>query len=68
MDIFNKNLDSLTLKLPTFEKQTIPCDETLPVQSDTVDIFKRKYKDLVHIPLSIPNYQRIYCWEEENVK
>ena len=68
MDIFNKNLDSLTLKLPTFEKQTIPCDESLPVQSDTVDIFKRKYKDLVHIPLSIPNYQRIYCWEEENVK
>ena len=45
MDIFNKNLDSLTLKLPTFEKQTIPCDESLPVQSDTVDIFKRKYKD-----------------------
>ncbi|MDD6356787.1 MAG: DUF262 domain-containing protein [Paludibacteraceae bacterium] len=68
MDIFNKNIGSLTSELPAFEKRTIPCNESLPVQLDSVDIFERKYKDLVHIPLCIPNYQRIYCWEEENVK
>lgn len=37
-------------------------------QVATVEIKECKLDEVLRLPLSIPNYQRIYCWEERNVK
>ena len=68
MDLFNKLIDSLSSEMPTIEPQIIECDGMLPQQNNKVDIFEKKFGDILRLPLSIPNYQRIYCWEERNVK
>ena len=68
MDLFNKLIDSLSSEIPSIEPQIIECDGMLPQQNNKVDIFEKKFGDILRLPLSIPNYQRIYCWEERNVK
>lgn len=68
IDIFDKLIRNLTSEIPTFEEKTIPCDGTLPQQTCSVDMFEKRYIEILQLPLKIPNYQRIYCWEEENVK
>lgn len=68
MELFDKLINVLTSEIPSFEEQEILSDGTLPQQDGTVDIFEKRYIDILHLPLSIPSYQRIYCWEEENVK
>ena len=42
-----------------------PCIE---YNKETVVIYEKRYEDIIKYPLSIPDYQRIYCWDEENVK
>ena len=64
---FDKLINSLTSEIPTFDEKSIECNGTLP-NVTTVDIFESKYGEIIRLPLSIPNYQRIYCWEENNVK
>lgn len=41
----------------------------LPQQSDSeeVKLYELSLESILRLPLSIPDYQRIYCWEEENV-
>lgn len=68
MELFDKMIRNLTSEIPAFEERTIPCDVTLPQQTGTVDMFEKRYIDILHLPLTIPNYQRTYCWEEDNVK
>ena len=68
MDLFNKLIDSLSSEIPSIEQQIIEYDGMLPQQNNKVDIFEKKFGDILRLPLSIPNYQRIYCWEERNVK
>lgn len=68
MELFGKLIRNLTSEIPSFEEKTILCDGTLPQQTSTVDMFEKRYTDILHLPLAIPNYQRTYCWEEDNVK
>lgn len=68
IELFDKLIKNLTSEIPTFEVQTIPCDGTLSQQTGTVDMYEKRYIDILHLPLTIPNYQRTYCWEEDNVK
>lgn len=68
MQLFDKLIRNLTSEMPTFEEKSIACDATLPLQVGIVDIFEKRYGDILQLPLTIPNYQRIYCWEENNVK
>lgn len=52
-----------------FEDRTIEIDDRLSGLSNVeVEVFERKYDDVVRLPLSIPDYQRIYCWGKDNVK
>ena len=67
MKKFDKLIHNLTSELPSFEEKSIDCNGTLP-NVETIDIFEKKYGEIIRLPLSIPNYQRIYCWEENNVK
>ncbi len=54
------------------KSRTILSDMTLPSSSDkagpAVELYEKKYGEILRLPLTIPNYQRIYCWEENNVK
>ena len=68
MEVFEKFMKRIKTETPNSERQTIACDSVLPTKEDAVDIFEKKYGEILRLPLSIPNYQRIYCWEEKNVK
>ena len=68
IELFDNLIRSLTSEIPVFEEKAISCDRILPLKDCTVDIFEKKYDDIVRLHLTIPNYQRIYCWEENNVK
>lgn len=67
IDLFDKLIHNHTSETLAFEEKSIDCDGTLP-NVETVDIFEKKYGEIIRLPLSVPNYQRIYCWEENNVK
>ena len=67
IDLFDKLIHNHTSEIPAFEEKSIDCNGTLP-NVETVDIFEKKYGEIIRLSLSIPNYQRIYCWEENNVK
>lgn len=68
IELFDNLIQSLTSEMPVFEEKSIRCDRTFSLKDCTVDIFEKKYDDIVRLHLTIPNYQRIYCWEENNVK
>lgn len=68
MELFDKLIENITTETPLLEEQTIECNDTLPLQGSTVEMFEKKYGEILRLPLAIPNYQRIYCWEENNVK
>jgi hypothetical protein len=68
MELFDKLIKNASSAMPSFEPQTIDCDLMLPQQDGKVDIFEKSLGDVLRLRLSIPNYQRIYCWEENNVK
>lgn len=68
IELFDSLIRSVTSEIPVFDEKVISCDRHLPLKDCTVDIFEKKYDDIVRLHLTIPNYQRIYCWEENNVK
>ena len=68
IELFDSLIRSVTSEIPVFDEKVISCDRLLPLKDCTVDIFEKKYDDIVRLHLNIPNYQRIYCWEENNVK
>lgn len=39
----------------------------LPVQDGSVEMYELDLSSVLGLSLSIPEYQRIYCWEEDNV-
>ena len=68
MEVFTKLIRHLSLEIPTFEERIIKCVNSLPKPSDIVELYEIRLEKVISLPLSIPNYQRIYCWEEDNVK
>lgn len=68
IELFDSLIRSVTSEIPVFDEKVISCDRQLPLKDCTVDIFEKKYDDIARLHLTIPNYQRIYCWEENNVK
>ena len=55
MELFDKLINVLTSEIPSFEEQEILSDGTLPQQDGAVDIFEKRYIDILHLPLSIPS-------------
>lgn len=70
IELFEKLIGDLSSENPIAQDVYIPSDKELPQQDENgnVDLFELKYEKIVCLPLHIPNYQRIYCWEEKNVK
>lgn len=42
--------------------------EDTPAENEEVSLSTISLQDLFQMPLCIPDYQRIYCWEDENVR
>ncbi|WP_300704380.1 DUF262 domain-containing protein [Bacteroides sp.] len=51
-----------------FSSITLEEKDILQRQKDVVELYNLSLKEILELPLSIPDYQRIYCWEEKNVK
>jgi hypothetical protein len=67
MDMFTNLIHEARSDSPALNEREICVDSRLN-DVDKVDIFEKSYKDILRIPLAIPNYQRTYCWDESNVK
>ena len=46
----------------------LPSDSSWTPSDNQVDLYERRYAEVARLHLTIPNYQRIYCWEERHVK
>ena len=46
----------------------LDADFQLPSQNESVELHELSLNSILRLPLSIPDYQRIYCWEEANVR
>lgn len=68
MTVFDRLLARSAADAPLFAERSIGCDGNICLPHDGVDLFEKRYIDLLRLPLAVPNYQRIYCWEENNVK
>ena len=68
MDLFDNKIREITSQQPPSKPFLLDTDDLFSDQSETVDIKICTLSQLLRLPLSIPNYQRIYCWEEHNVK
>lgn len=49
-------------------KESVLQNKDLPSENEEVSLSTMTLDELFHKPLCIPDYQRIYCWEEENVR
>ena len=63
-DILKENIAGHTITSTRF----LEIKDSFVSQQDNVSIQEKNLEDVLSLPLSIPNYQRIYCWEEKNVK
>lgn len=68
MDTFDGLLKELTENRSPLQPVLMDTNDTLGQQAANVEIYTKKFRDIVALPLAIPSYQRIYCWEEDNVK
>ena len=72
MELFGKLIKNFYEETPSIEVQTILSEMALSLEGGkeepAVEMFEKKYYEVLRLPLAIPNYQRIYCWEENNVR
>ena len=68
MDVFDGLLQELTEKQRPMVTQQMAIKDMFDGQVTNVEIYTKKLRDVLSLPLTIPTYQRIYCWEEANVK
>lgn len=68
MGVFDSMLQELTEKQSPIEPREIETADSLCHQVANVELYTKNLHDILALPLSIPEYQRIYCWEEDNVK
>lgn len=67
MNTFDNAIQGFRQGQTKTESQTLVQDITLPLTRERVELFELKYDDILRLPLSIPNYQRIYCWEQHHL-
>lgn len=68
MDLFDSKIKELRSLQPPTKPVPLESKDIFENQVATVEIKECKLDEVLRLPLSIPNYQRIYCWEERNVK
>ena len=68
MELFDNKIKEIKSIQPPSKPVPLETNDFPSEQVSTVDIQICTLEQLLRLPLSIPNYQRIYCWEEQNVK
>lgn len=68
MELFDNKIKEIKSIQPPSKPVPLDTNDFPSEQVSTVDIQICTLEQLLRLPLSIPNYQRIYCWEEQNVK
>lgn len=48
--------------------ENLEVKDSIPDQDSSVEIYHYDAETVLKLPLKIPEYQRIYCWEEDSVK
>ena len=68
MELFDNKIKEITSIQPLSKPVPLVTKDFAVEQAETVDVHNCTLEQLLRLPLSVPNYQRIYCWEEQNVK
>ncbi len=68
MEYFDNLLKEATKKSISIKHSKLQVNDSLQNTNGKVNIKIMTLKEVLSLPLSIPDYQRIYCWEESNVK
>ena len=66
--IFDPVLSESKDNSPKATARELPSDCSWTPSDNQVDLYEMRYAEVVRRHLTIPNYQRIYCWEERHVK
>lgn len=66
--IFDPVLSESKDSTPKATTRELPSDSSWTPSDNQVDLYERRYAEVARLHLTIPNYQRIYCWEERHVK
>ena len=66
--IFDPVLSESKDNSPKATARELPSDSSWTPSDNQVDLYEMRYAEVVRRHLTIPNYQRIYCWEERHVK
>jgi hypothetical protein len=68
MTLFDDLIKKITEKKLPFTPKPLETIDCIGDQNANVEMYTKNLRDILSLPLTIPNYQRDYCWEEENVK
>lgn len=72
VEIFDKNIVDIFSNNSSFRELKGVYDKPIPeyhsLSEDTVSIQNLGIRDVFNLPLSIPDYQRIYCWENKQIE
>ncbi len=82
IDSWNKLIEILDVVIPFFDKlmhdfksrettikeEVITVSDEKPTFASSVDLDIKRLEEVFKLNLKIPDYQRIYCWNEDNVK
>lgn len=66
--IFDPVLSESKDSTPKATTRELPSDSSWTPSDNQVDLYERRYAEVARLHLTIPNYQRIYCWEERHIK
>ena len=66
--LFDKLIEEFTSdSTSTFHRTSIVQKEIALNKNVSIDLYTFNLKEILGLPLSIPDYQRIYCWEQHHV-
>ncbi len=65
---FDPLITDFLSKSTALKRSSIPVVKALPESDETVNLTTLLLRDIYTWNLHIPDYQRIYCWEEKHVK
>ncbi len=68
INTFDRLISEYQSTLAVTEESYLEQEDRLPKQDQSVDIYTLTTRRALELPLSLPEYQRIYCWEEHSVK
>lgn len=68
MDIFDERIKQITVGSGIDAFDNLEIKDSIPDHDSSVEMYHFVAETVLELPLKIPEYQRIYCWEEDNVK